>query len=562
VAIGTDGPGDAQPQNLHVGCDENWQCARLDDGDAAYVVSAFTPFGPRADLYALEDTPARVEPIAEVTVHARSRSVQGLSGDAVNTQLKVVGFANVFGGLPQPVTTTYAEITRSYGENPATGLKWTWEEINGLQAGVLQQIAPTDEVRTTRVFVEICWVTPTATPTVTPTPTQTPSPTFTATATQSPIPTATPTVTATETPAVSPTPSGTPTITPTSGPSLTPTPVTPSGTPTITATATPTPSITGTRPTATFTPVPRIAFLFAVTGNNQWDCAFNVSTNLQFQNASRSLLNLAVDDPLTLRSLYQVIYVAPDLSTADYTLLRQMSSPGGVLEQFVSAGGVAVIHLAGSVGDQVEVAPGGVGFSLTAAHNSEAIPDPQHPYLTGLGFAGEALSASSFIGWQPTDNGVLANLPGDATVLLSNSNGPSLAEYPYGAGRVIVSSMSYCWIGRPGSDGAATRNLLRYSRFYQGAAQTPAPTFTPTPSPSMTPTRTSTATPRVTSTPRRSPTPLFGDVNQDGAVNAADVNALIGALFASAPPLEADVNGDGVVSVADLTALLQLLGRQ
>ena len=55
-------------------------------------------------------------------------------------------------------------------------------------------------------------------------------------------------------------------------------------------------------------------------------------------------------------------------------------------------------------------------------------------------------------------------------------------------------------------------------------------------------------------------TPLGpGDANCDGEINNADVDALIGRLFAPGCS-GADVNVDGVVSAADLPLMLQLLG--
>lgn len=273
---------------------------------------------------------------------------------------------------------------------------------------------------------------------------------------------------------------------------------------------------------------------------------------------------------MKLRNLYQVVYVAPDLVDADYTRLRQMVASGGLIEQFVSLGGVAVLNVAGSVGDQVNIAPGGVGFSAAAQHQSEQIMAPQHPYVTGAGYGGELLSTADFAGWQPTDYGTLTNLPGNATILLANDGDPTTAEYQYGAGRVIVSSLSYCWDGKPLTQGAAARNLLRYSRFYVGSAQTPGPTVTATGTatatrtrtPSRTPTATMprSATPTATPTPSPSPTPeiLRGDVNLDGVVDSNDLPSLIEALFLDEPPPEADVNADGVVTSADLSALLAL----
>ena len=54
-------------------------------------------------------------------------------------------------------------------------------------------------------------------------------------------------------------------------------------------------------------------------------------------------------------------------------------------------------------------------------------------------------------------------------------------------------------------------------------------------------------------------TPLPGDVNGDGMVNVADLDALVAALFEPAPPSQADVNGDGHITSADIVALLQFL---
>jgi len=280
---------------------------------------------------------------------------------------------------------------------------------------------------------------------------------------------------------------------------------------------------------------------------------------------TETFVRLKDEDPAHLRNLYQVIYVAPDLSDADYTLLRQMVAAGGVIEQFVSMGGVAVLNVAGSLGDQSDVAPNGVGFSGAAQHLSEQILTPNHPYITGAGFGGEALSTSDFANWQPTDYGTLSGLPVTASVLLANNDGPSVAEYQHGDGRVIVSTLAYCWDGKPASQEAAARNLLRYSHFYTGSALTPGPTVTPTGT--VTPTRTPTPTRTVTQTIPRSATPtlspppeiLLGDVNGDGIIDSNDLPSLIEALYMEAPPPEADVNADGQVSGADIPALEALI---
>lgn len=310
-------------------------------------------------------------------------------------------------------------------------------------------------------------------------------------------------------------------------------------------------------------------FLFA-SGSNQINCAFSRAQAMLLPIAERRFADLLVDDPDLARSLRKVIYVAEDMSVQEYDLMRQLVAPGGFLERFVSSGGVVVLNIAGRVGEQLGVAPGGVGFFPTAVHNSQTIESPDHPYFHGDGFSGVPLTASNFENWGATDYGVLTGLPPDATILLSNFDGPSMAEYVYGEGRVIVSSLGFCWSGHPLSDGPAQANLFRYSRFYDGSAQTPAPTFTPTGSPTSTPTRTPSTSPTRsrTFTPTRTATVtptvnyLPGDVDMNGSVTRADLFFLFEALFVDEPPQEADIQIDHAVNAADVVKLIDLFGSE
>lgn len=98
--------------------------------------------------------------------------------------------------------------------------------------------------------------------------------------------------------------------------------------------------------------------------------------------------------------------------------------------------------------------------------------------------------------------GGFGNLPLAVTEILRGIGFSSLIEYNHGAGRVLVSSLTYCLPGQPSSQGPALDNLLKYGRFFDGGAQTPARTVTST----QTPTATRTApTATVTSTPSRTP---------------------------------------------------------
>ncbi len=318
------------------------------------------------------------------------------------------------------------------------------------------------------------------------------------------------------------------------------------------------PTITGTPP------VPGIPFLFArgedAAHDNQWLCTFNLSSALGFSNGSNTFQNIVALNPVDLRNRYQVIYIAPAISAADYGYLQQMVQTGGVIEQFVSLGGVAVINAAGSTGDQGNIAPGGVSFLSSPQHDDENIDSPDHAYVTGLGYGGSMLSLSDFSAWNLTDLGLLTNLPSGATVVLSNADGPSWVEYQYGSGRVIVTTLTYCAASDPSqltlSQFNATANLLEYSRFYSGSALTPGATVTPTgsptptrtPRPSNTPTPTFTPFNRLTPTATVTPTPL--------PVGLPDI---IGTIFQEVDAADADVNQDGVVTAADLPALINLL---
>ena len=52
-----------------------------------------------------------------------------------------------------------------------------------------------------------------------------------------------------------------------------------------------------------------------------------------------------------------------------------------------------------------------------------------------------------------------------------------------------------------------------------------------------------------------------GDVNGDGEVNIADVNAVIGVILSDAATATAldDVNGDGEVNIADVNAVIDMI---
>lgn len=55
---------------------------------------------------------------------------------------------------------------------------------------------------------------------------------------------------------------------------------------------------------------------------------------------------------------------------------------------------------------------------------------------------------------------------------------------------------------------------------------------------------------------------LKGDVNEDGAVNVADISAIISQMAGEEDFEEADVNGDGAVNVADISAVIAIMAGE
>lgn len=321
------------------------------------------------------------------------------------------------------------------------------------------------------------------------------------------------------------------------------------------------------------------------TQDNQWECSRTLSSDLGFSSGTELFQVLAnptptpSTDPIALRNKFQVIYIAPGVSSTDYTYLQRMVAPGGVIDRFVSLGGVAVINTAGLPADQGQVAPAGVTLATATAHNSEEIAAPDHPYITGLGYGGNLLGTADFDNWgptQPTDLGTLelTNLAATPTTVLAHAGDQATwVEYRHGEGRVIVTTLSYCWAADPSvltpSQRAATANLLRYGSFFSGSAFTPAPTVTatgsPTPTftprfrtPTPTPVRTGSPTPTATATPTP---PCPGDCTRNGVVTVDEilsaVNIALGhaQLDACTP---ADTNRDGQITIEEILAAIDV----
>lgn len=162
---------------------------------------------------------------------------------------------------------------------------------------------------------------------------------------------------------------------------------------------------------------------------------------------------------LTLADLqnYKVVYFEP--SWFNYSTLTG-NMP--LLANYVRLGGVAVINVAGNIGDAQDIDPMGTDYSRATTHQSETINIPDHPYISGNSYGGEQLTRSDFDNWSSTDHGDLLNYPPRSQVVLSNSDGASWIQYSYGGGYVIVTTLTYGW-GTGGARGTPMTNLIQYS---------------------------------------------------------------------------------------------------
>jgi hypothetical protein len=161
---------------------------------------------------------------------------------------------------------------------------------------------------------------------------------------------------------------------------------------------------------------------------------------------------------------FDAIYFSVSPAQLDYDNLRAAVSGGGSLEEFASLGGRLVLNVGGNHGNQINIAPGGLDYIRFPSHNAETFVSATHPYVTGLGFfGGTPLVASMFDSWGSTDHGTLENFPAGYTEILSNTDGASMIEYPWGKGKVIVSSLTLGWSAGPEHSAEPLDNQLYYA---------------------------------------------------------------------------------------------------
>jgi hypothetical protein len=127
------------------------------NGDTDYVYAQYTNFWTD-DTYALPN-PAHTGTVNYVTIHAVGRTTGiGALQLALQTEGQEFDGSNN-PGTDFPLTTTYQEYTKMWSRNPATGLVWTWQQIDSLQIGCsLYQVS--GQTRCTQIYIEVYYTTP------------------------------------------------------------------------------------------------------------------------------------------------------------------------------------------------------------------------------------------------------------------------------------------------------------------------------------------------------------------------------------------------------------------
>ncbi len=178
---------------------------------------------------------------------------------------------------------------------------------------------------------------------------------------------------------------------------------------------------------------------------------------------SVSWATIASSSGADLYAAYDVIYFSVNATSTDYQNLITAVTGGNSLERYVSLGGTLILNLAGNNGSYTNIGPGGLDYTRNTTHEVATIVSPAHPYATGVGYGGSALTSAMFNNWLNTDHGILSRTPVGTVELLRNPDGLSMVEYSWGAGRVIASTIIFGWAGSTLRFGLPFDNELLYA---------------------------------------------------------------------------------------------------
>lgn len=118
------------------------------DGDSSFIWTNKNNYNESVDFWSPPSAPRALSIVkVKLTVVARLAS-----GSAQMRIMLIIGGAMYNGSLVTP-TASYVTYLNEWSTNPATGLPWTWTEMDAFQAGVRSQ--GTGELRVTQMYVSI-----------------------------------------------------------------------------------------------------------------------------------------------------------------------------------------------------------------------------------------------------------------------------------------------------------------------------------------------------------------------------------------------------------------------
>jgi len=127
------------------------------DDDSSYVSSSQSQFTmlSRTELFGLTNPAGSVGTIASITVYARAKETAPAGRLGIGLQLPNDGESTLYN-----LTSSYANYSHTSTTSPTTGVAWTWEELDALQAGLVHTVqipATSSTIRTTQMYVEVTY---------------------------------------------------------------------------------------------------------------------------------------------------------------------------------------------------------------------------------------------------------------------------------------------------------------------------------------------------------------------------------------------------------------------
>jgi len=104
------------------------------DDDDTYVEAPSNGIGWFRDLYNIPNHSVGSGTINHITVHARGKILELISGGVLDISIKTGGTA--YNSGHKTLNNTYTNVSEQWATNPKTEAAWTWDDIDALQIGI------------------------------------------------------------------------------------------------------------------------------------------------------------------------------------------------------------------------------------------------------------------------------------------------------------------------------------------------------------------------------------------------------------------------------------------